>query len=134
MEAVIIREVKCENCGEPTWHRDSTIEKLIQHQSVMAPEGRRINFACPACNVLTRSLLGKSQYIREEELSQFLHGRDSYIGSFVCAKPDCESRVVLLVSSKDAPETIDWNTLDAACENGYPPEYPFQDGEWMRLP
>lgn len=134
MDAVIIREVKCENCGAPTWHRDSTIEKLIQHQSVMTNEGRRINFACPLCTVLTRALLGPVQYVPQGEVSRFLADRDSYIGSFVCAKPDCESRVILLAPSKGEPDTAGWRIGDAACEKGHLPEYPFQGGEWLRLP
>jgi len=134
MDAIIIRQVKCENCGEPTWLHDSTIEELIQRQSVMTNEGRRINFACPLCTVLTRSLLVQARYIPQGDISRFLAGRDSYIGSIVCAKPDCVSRVILLAPSKGEPDTAGWQIGDAACEEGQLPELPFQVEAWMRLP
>ena len=134
MNAVIIRQVVCENCGAPTWHLDSTLDKLIQHQSVMTNEGRRINYACPSCTALTSSLLGKAQPVPQGEVSRFLAGLDSYIGSLECATPNCESRVILLVPSKGEPDIADWRIDDAACEKGLLPKYPFQGGEWLRLP
>jgi hypothetical protein len=133
MDVVNIRQVKCENCGEPTWLPGSTIEQLIQRQSVMTNEGRRINFACPLCTVLTRSLLVEARFVPQGEVSRFLAGRDTYIGSFVCAKPSCVSRVILLAPSKGAPDTSSWSIGDAACEEGQLPNDPFQV-EWLRLP
>ena len=134
---VVIREVQCANCGRSTWHPASTLEQIVQLQSVLLQDVRYINYACPECNKLTRSPLRPARFVPEAAVLQILRGLASYVVSLECARQGCESPVMLLASAKDeaslqAARENDWYTLSAVCLNNAAPIYPYEFRGSMR--
>jgi hypothetical protein len=106
---VFMREVKCANCGTATRHLLPILERIIQLQSVSLKDGTHINYACPECNTLTRSLVVRGANVfREVDLSKFPDDLTLYGVSLQCAKTGCESRVILLAPVKREIDEDDW--------------------------
>jgi hypothetical protein len=139
---VLLQEVRCEFCRDSTRHRMSILEEIIQRQSVLLPDGRYINFACPECNMLTRSPLRTARLFPEVDLSKFPDDLRLYVVSLQCAEGNCESPVILLAAVKIEIEEADWtmhaqtnwHNHNAACANGHPPKAPLEIRGWMQPP
>jgi hypothetical protein len=141
MADVFMREVQCESCGSTTRHRTAILERIIQLQSVLLYGETYINFACPECNALTRSLVVPgAKVFREVDLSKFPDDLELYVVSLLCAIDSCESRIQLLAPVKRAVREeelpmhaqTNWRNHNAACLNNHPPSYPFRVGGWMK--
>jgi hypothetical protein len=129
-----MREVKCHNCGLTSRHLLPILEQIVQLQSVSSEDELYINYACPFCNKLTRSLVQHEKMFdfAEAELLRFPDDMTEYAVSLGCAKVGCESPVILL-----APVKLDithlaqhigncWEPHGAACAKGHSPAQPFE--------
>ena len=143
MVDAFMREVKCANCGTTTRHLLPILERIIQLQSVSLKDGTHINYACPECNTLTRSLVVRGANVfREVDLSKFPDDLTLYGVSLQCAKTGCESRVILLAPVKreigeDEFSThmqTNWRNRSTLCANDHRPIYPLQIRDWMKWP
>lgn len=130
-----MEEVHCSTCGRPTRHLDSTLGRIVQLQSVSNEAGKWINYACPLCNSVTRSLVAPVVKIFDRvDLSKFPDDVIEFGVSLECAKSGCESPVILLAPMRrDIGEDRyleymqkNWTTQGAACLKGSVPLYPFE--------
>jgi hypothetical protein len=141
MVDVFMREVQCANCGTTTRHQLPILERIIQLQSAKLQGETYINYACPECNTLTRSLVARgAKVFVDMDLSAFPHDLTLYGVSLQCAKTGCESRVLLLALVKrEIPEDelsthmqTNWRNHGALCANDHRPIYPLQIREWVK--
>jgi hypothetical protein len=117
-------------------------QAIAQQKSVCDARGH-INYACPECNTLMRSLVVRGANVfREVDLSKFPDDLTLYGVSLQCAKTGCESRVILLAPVKreiDEDEfsthmQTNWRNRSALCANDHRPIYPLQIRDWMKWP
>ena len=141
MTDVFMREVQCGNCGSTTRHLLPILEKIIQLQSVLLNGETYINFACPECNLLTRSLVVPgAKVFHGVDLSKFPDNLELYAVTLLCAIDSCESRIQLLAPVKRAVieqelpmhAQTNWRNRSAACPNNQPPVFPFRVGGWVK--
>jgi len=141
--AVFVRNVQCSNCGGQTALPDTILEQTIQRQSVWTEAGRQVNFACPGCNTLTRSLvfpgallaLPKGLYRDPDDLG-------FYLVSLPCENKDCESPAIVLAAVKYDKEpgivlvevARHWRNRSAQCPKEHLLKEPLEMGNWLRLP
>ena len=111
-------------------------------QALMSENNSYINYACPACSVLTRSRVeSEAKIFQDVDLAKFPDDLSVYIMFLECAKPDCESPVILLAPVKSEVRDVDlmphirehWSTHGAVCAKGYPPTYPYEVRIWKQL-
>lgn len=129
---VFMREIECANCGTLTRHPASTLERIIQHQSVLREDVRYINYACPECNTLTQSPILPAKVFRDVDLSKFPADLTVEILSLECDATDCVSPVILLAGTKHkegkpafaTAKMHLWRTHSAQCANHHPPRLP----------
>lgn len=142
MADVPMRQVVCHNCSYRTIQRLSSLEPIIWLQAISSEDGIYINYACPACDRLTRSRVeSEARILPDVHLSKSLEGPALYIVFLKCAKTDCESPVVLLAPVKNEVRDVDlmahihenWSTQGAACAKGYLPTYPYEVRIWKQL-
>ena len=142
MTDVFMREVQCVNCGKTTRHLLPILERIIQLQSGLSYGETYINYACPECNLLTRSLVVRGAKIfRDMDLSKFPVDLTLYAVSLKCAKTGCESRVILLAPVKREVSEEEWlrhaqtkwRNHSALCANKHQPIYPLEVHNWEKL-
>ena len=135
MTAVMMREVRCRNCGVTTRHLLPTLERIIQLQSVSLEGVTYINYACPQCSRLTRSQIEPGAKLFDGvDLSVFPDDVTVYVVSLGCAKSGCESPVILLAPMSPRTDLAgltkhigaNWENLSATCLRGYAPSQPFE--------
>jgi hypothetical protein len=133
MMDVLMREVQCANCGTLTRHRASILERIIQHQSELREDVRYINYACPECNMLTRSqILPGAKVFRDVDPLRFPADLTVEILSLECDATGCESPVILLAATKHeegkqvfaTAKMHLWRTRSAQCASHHPPRLP----------
>jgi hypothetical protein len=143
MTDVFMKEVQCVNCERNTRHLLPILERIIQLQSALSEGDTYINYACPQCNTLMRSLVVRgAKVFREVDLSKFPDDLTLYGVSLQCAKTGCESRVILLAPVKREISEEDllthmqtnWRNLSALCANNHRPIYPLEIHEWVKWP
>ena len=130
-----MRTVQCHNCGSTSRHLVPTLERIIQLQSVTTGDDLFVNYACPQCSTLTRSLVDSgAKFFAGVDLSKFPDDMTEFGVLLGCASPNCESPVILLAP---IPSTVDldqltqhigtnWKTNGACCLKGFPPAQPFE--------
>ena len=105
-------------------------------------DGTYINYACPVCSKLSRSRIeSEAKIFQDLDSTKFPDGLTVYIVFLKCAKPDCDSPVILLAPTKrevSDGEFIshireNWGTEGAVCAKGYPPTYPYEVRIWKQL-
>ena len=105
-------------------------------------DGTYINYACPVCSKLSQSRIeSEAKILQEGDLTKFPDGLTVYIVFLKCAKPDCESPVILLAPTKKKVSDGEfmthirenWSTDSAVCAQGYPPTYPYEGRIWKQL-
>ena len=138
---VFMRDVHCRNCGRPTRHPVAILKRIIELQSVSNGDGIWINYACPECNRLTRSLVALEIKAFEGLLSKFLDDVAECGVSLECAKSGCKSPVILLapmrrdIDNRHRYVQENWEQLSAACLQDFPPISPLEVrviDEWDR--
>jgi hypothetical protein len=98
---VFMGEVLCSYCEAMTRHRISILDEIIERQSKSYPDGTHINYVCPECNTLTRSLVVPgAKIIQGMDLSKHPEDLKIVFVSLQCAGKGCESRVILLAPMK----------------------------------
>jgi hypothetical protein len=129
MVDVFIREVCCGQCGQPTAHLDSILQKIIPYQAA-SPDDGLVNHACPICKKLARSpLLFGAKFVTGVDLLKYPYEAAEYIVAFECASKDCSAPVVFLaLVTRDIQQdhlqdflSTNWQNVDAICANGFPP-------------
>jgi hypothetical protein len=109
---------------------------------VSSEEGTYINYACPVCSKLSQSRIeSEAKIFQDVDLRKFPDGLTVYIVFLKCAKPDCESPVILLAPTKKHVSDgefmthirEDWRIDGAVCAKGYPPTYPYEVRIWKQL-
>lgn len=142
MAEVPIRQVVCQNCSGRTNQRLSSLEPIIWLQAISLENGIYINYACPVCNKLTRSRVeSEASILPDAPLSKSPDDLALYIVFLKCAKPGCESPVILLAPVKNEIRDVDlmahirqnWSIHGAECAKGYPPTYPYGVRIWKQL-
>jgi hypothetical protein len=142
MADVLMREIICSNCLGRTHQLLPTLEPIIWLQAVSSEDGTYINYACPVCSKLSQSRIDSDAKIFPGvDLKKFPDGPTVYIVFLKCAKPDCESPVILLapttkqVSDGEFMTHIRerWSTAGAVCAKGYTPTYPYEVRIWKQL-
>ena len=142
MPDVRIREVICPHCSCRTSQRLSTLEPILWLQAISSEDGIYINYACPACRKLTRSLvLSPVKTLQEADSAKCPGDLTAYIVFLKCAKTGCESPIIVLAPVKDKFGEADlmshirenWTTQGAACANGHAPAHPYEFHIWKQL-
>ena len=137
-----MREVHCGSCGSTTRHQLSILEKIIQLQAASVQGETYINYACPQCNMLTRSrVVRRAKAFREIDPTKFPDNLRIYAVSLQCAKKGCKSRVELLAPvMREITEgelllhvQMNWCNRSALCAENHPPSYPLQIRDWVML-
>jgi hypothetical protein len=135
MTDVLMREIICSNCFGRTRQRLPTLEPIIWLQAVSSEDGTYINYACPVCSKLSQSRIeSEAKIFQDVDLTKFSDGLTVYIVFLKCAKPDCESPVILLAPTKKEVSDGEfmthirenWSTAGAVCAKGYVPTYPYE--------
>jgi hypothetical protein len=143
MVDVFMREVECSMCGARTRHRITVLEEIIQHQSAPSDGGCYINYACPECSTLTRSLvIPGAKVFRGMDLSKFPEDLTVSFVSLECVGQGCESPVILLAAVKHEQGTdastvgalSRWHNHNARCANDHAPHEPFDFRSSLRPP
>jgi predicted RNA-binding Zn-ribbon protein involved in translation (DUF1610 family) len=143
MMDVLMREVYCPNCGDPTRIQASILAEIFERQSAIHDDERYINYACPYCNLLTHARVEPEGRIYSEvDLRKFPVDLTHYIVPLRCAKTGCESRVILLAPVKRGTgeeqwwneAQTNWRNHSAVCAENHPPFYPLQFEPWLKLP
>jgi hypothetical protein len=105
-------------------------------------DGTYINYACPVCSKLSRSRIeSEAKIFQDADSTKFPGGLTVYIVLLKCAKPDCDSPVILLAPTKGEVSDGEfishirenWGTESAVCAKGYPPTYPYEVRIWKQL-
>ena len=138
---VPMHEVQCHSCELRTRHPHSTLRRIIQLQSVLSEDERRINYACPRCNKLTLSRVLPATLFDEVVLGEFPVDLNVYAVTLACVKTGCESPVILLAPVKGEIREEDllthirtnWSTHGALCAANFPPLHPYEVRIWEKL-
>lgn len=142
MPDVRIREVICPHCSCRTSQRLSTLEPILWLQAISSEDGIYINYACPACSKLTRSLVASPvKTLQEADSANCPGDLTAYIVFLKCAKTACESPIIVLAPVKNKSREADlmahirenWATQGAACANAHPPAHPYEFHIWKQL-
>ena len=142
MPDVRIREVICPHCSCRTSQRLSTLEPILWLQAISSEDGIYINYACPACSKLTRSLvLSPVKTLQEAHSAKCPGDLTACIVFLKCEKTGCESPIIVLAPVKDKFGEADlmahirenWTTQGSACANGHPPAHPYEFHIWKQL-
>jgi hypothetical protein len=105
-------------------------------------DGTYINYACPVCSKLSQSLIeSEAKTFQDVDLTKFPDDLTVYVVFLKCAKPDCESPVILLAPTKKEVSDGElmthirenWCTHSAVCAKGYPPTHPYEGRIWKLL-
>ena len=142
MADVLMREITCSNCLGRTRQLLPTLEPLIWLQAMSSEDGTYINYACPGCSKLSQARIeSETKIFQHGDLTKFPDRLTVYIVFLKCAKPDCESPVILLAPTKKKVSDGEfmthiresWSTDSAVCAQGYPPTYPYEGRIWKQL-
>lgn len=142
MPDVLIRDVICPNCSCRTSQRLSTLDPILWLQALSSENAIYINYACPACNKLARSLVEPPvKTLQDADSAKCPGDLTAYIVFLKCAKAGCESPVIVLAPVKSTFQEADlrahirekWNSLGAACASGHPPIHPYEFHIWKQL-
>ena len=141
MPDVPIREVICLHCSCATSQRFSTLEPILWLQAISSEDGIYINYACPACGKLTRSLVESLKTLPEADAAKCPRDLTDYIVFLKCAKTSCESPVIVLAPAKKTFSEADlkthirsnWSNHGAACPKGHPPAHPYELHIWKQV-
>ncbi|HKW34739.1 MAG TPA: hypothetical protein VJN92_17145 [Candidatus Acidoferrum sp.] len=141
MPDVRIREVICLQCSCRTSQRLSTLEPILWLQALASEDGIYINYACPTCGKLTRSLVESVTTLPKVDSAKCHGDLTTYVVFLKCEKSGCESPVIVLAPVKNTFREADlaahirknWATHDAACAKGHPPARPYESHIWKQL-
>ena len=141
MPDVFIRDVICTNCSCGTSQPLSTLEPILWLQALSSEDGIYINYACPTCGKLTRSIVEPVKSLPDVDSAKCHHDLTACILFFKCTQKDCESPVIVLAPVKNTFHEADltahvrknWTTDGAACAKGHPPAHPYEFHIWKQL-
>ena len=143
MSDVPIREVICDECSCRTSQPFSTLEPLLWLQANSSEDGIYINYACPTCGKLTRSLVEAVKTLPQEDFAKCpgLGDLTSYIVFLKCTKKSCDSPAIVLAPVKNTFVEADlmahirknWTNHGAACAKGHAPAHPYEVRIWKHL-
>lgn len=141
MPDVPIREVICENCSCRTSQPFATLEPLLWLQATSSEDGIYINYACPGCGKLTRSLVESLKTLPEADFAKCPGDLTAYIVFLKCTKKSCDSPAIVLAPVKNTFGEADlmahirknWTNHGAACAKGHPPAHPYDVRIWKHL-
>jgi len=141
MPDVLIRDVICLHCSCRTSQPLSALEPILWLQATSSEHGIYINYACPACGKLARSLVEPVKTVPEADSAKCPGDLTAHIVFIKCANTGCASPVIVLAPVKNTFREADltahilqhWTTHGAACAKGHPPAHPYEFHIWRQL-
>jgi len=132
---LIMQQVLCPNCGQASRHPKPMLQRMTQNPPASYEGGVHINYACPACNHLSRAEVPKA-LLQLDTKDRSKHPDDliAFVVTLKCEKTGCETPLEVFAPVKRGTSPVGfatdvaagWNQHSAACLNGHPPRLPLK--------
>jgi len=130
---LVMQQVHCPNCSQSSRHPKAMLQRVTQNPPASHENGVYINYACPACNTLSRADVPKAVLeLDTKDRSRHPDDLRAFVVTLECEKTGCDTPLEVFAPVKSA-STLDgyaahvaaqWKQHSAACPGGHPPRQP----------